>query len=109
ASSRHRHERPKAAMSRLYLTKVAKQDLQAILAYIAQQRPQVADEVVDRLLSKCELLASHPLLGQVRAEFSGDYRSFAVERWVVFYRVVQDGVEIHRVMDGARNIDDLLG
>ena len=48
-------------------------------------------------------------MGQRRPEFSGDYRSFPVQRWIIFYRVVKDTVEIHRVLDGARDLDSLLG
>ncbi len=94
-------------MSRFYLTALAKRDLQSILAHIARHRPQVAEEVIDRLQDKCELLASHPMLGQDRPEFSGQ-RSFSVERWVIYYRVVDDEIEVTRIMHGARNVDDLF-
>lgn len=65
--------------------------------------------VLARIREKCELLALQPLIGQRRAEFPGDYRSFPVERWVIFYRVSGDTVEIHRVIDGARDLDSLIG
>ena len=44
----------------------------------------------------------------MRPEFPGDYRSFPIQRWVIFYRVVGDSVEIHRVVDGARDLDSLI-
>jgi plasmid stabilization system protein ParE len=41
--------------------------------------------------------------------FWGDYRSFPVDRWVIFYRVERELVEIHRIIDGARDLDSLIG
>jgi plasmid stabilization system protein ParE len=31
-----------------------------------------------------------------------------VERWVIFYRVEGTTVEVHRIIDGARDLDSLL-
>jgi toxin ParE1/3/4 len=96
-------------MSRLVFTPLAEADLNGILDYIAQQRPLTAVEVLGRIRKKCELLASQPLIGQRRPEFPGDYRSFPVERWVIFYRNVAGAVEVHRVIDGVRDLDSLIG
>jgi toxin ParE1/3/4 len=96
-------------MNRLVFTPLAETDLNEILDYIAQHRPLTAVAVVARLREKCDLLAAHPLIGQPRPEFPGDYRSFPVERWILFYRVVGTTVEIHRIIDGARDLDSLIG
>jgi toxin ParE1/3/4 len=96
-------------MNRLVFTPLAESDLNEILDYIAEHRPLTAVAVVGRIREKCDLLASHPLIGQLRPEFPGDYRSFPVERWVIFYRVVSDTVEVHRIIDGARDLDSLTG
>ena len=96
-------------MNRLVFTPLAEADLHEILAYIAGHRPLTAVSVATRIREKCELLASHPLIGQQRPEFPGDYRSFPVERWIIFYRVIGDTVEIHRIIDGARDLDSLMG
>jgi len=95
-------------MSRLVFTPLAEGDLAGILNYIASERPQAAGRVVRTLRKKCELIARHPEIGQRRPEFPGNYRSFIVSRWVIFYRLVGDAVEIHRVLDGARDIESLL-
>jgi toxin ParE1/3/4 len=96
-------------MSRLAFTPLAEADLGKILDYIAQHRPLTAVAVIARIREKCELLASQPLIGQERPEFPGEYRSFPVERWVIFYRLQRDVVEIHRILDGARDLDSLFG
>ena len=94
---------------KLFFTPFAEADLGQILDYIAEHRPLTAVAVLARIREKCELIASQPEIGQRRPEFPGDYRSFPVQRWVIFYRIHDDSVEIHRVIDGARDIDTLLG
>ena len=94
---------------RLFFTPLAESDLNRILDNIAENRPLTAIAVMKRIREKCELLASQPDIGQLRPEFTGDFRSFPVQRWVIFYRTKDDAVEIHRVLDGSRDIDSLLG
>jgi toxin ParE1/3/4 len=94
---------------KLFVTPLAEADLNQILDYIAETRPVTAVSVLKRIREKCELISTNPRIGQLRPEFPGDYRSFPVQRWVIFYRIQGDTVEIHRVLDGARDIDSLLG
>ncbi len=96
-------------MSRLVFTPLAEADLDDILSYIEQHRPLTARQVFGRIRQKCEAIAAQPEIGQRRPEFPGHYRSFPVQRWVIFYRIVGDTVEIHRIVDGARDLDSLLG
>jgi toxin ParE1/3/4 len=95
-------------MNRLVFTPLAEADLNEILDFIAERRPLTAVAVATRIREKCELLASQPAIGQRRPEFPGNHRSFPVERWVIFYRVAGNVVEIHRILDGARDIDSLI-
>ena len=94
---------------KLVFTPLAVSDLDGILELIAENRPLTAQAVVARLKAKCHLIASQPELGQRRPEFPGDYRSFPAERWVIFYRILEDTVQIHRVLDGSRDFDSLFG
>lgn len=96
-------------MKTLVFTPSAQSDLDDILSYIAAHRPLTAVSVMARIREKCELLARSPEIGQRRPEFGGDCRSFPVQRWVVFYRITGQAVQIVRVLDGARDIDTLLG
>jgi len=96
-------------MSKLQFTPLALSDLDDILDYIARERPMTAVAVIRRIRQACEKIARFPEMGQRRPEFSAEYRSFPVERWVVFYRIVDDRVEVHRVLDGSRDIDSLMG
>lgn len=95
-------------MAKLLFTPLAESDINGILDYIAEHRPLTAGNVVLRIRECCDKIAAFPELGKVRPEFPGNYRSFPLERWVIFYRVAADTVEIHRVLDGGRDIESLL-
>ena len=75
-------------MSRLFFTPLAEADLDDMLSYIEQHRPLTARQVVGRIRQKCAVIAAGPEVGQRRREFPGHYRSFPVQRWVIFYRIV---------------------
>jgi toxin ParE1/3/4 len=95
-------------MNRLRFTPLAERDLLAILEYIAQDAPNRAVDFVDTIRESCELICSQPEMGRIRPEYSGNYRSHAVGNYVIFYRVVNSGVEVHRVLHSARDIRRLL-
>jgi toxin ParE1/3/4 len=95
-------------MTRLVFTPLAETDLLGILEYIAEHHPLTAMKVVERIRDICGKLRQFPEMGQPRPEFAGSLRSFPIQRWVIFYRVAGDTVEVHRVLDGARDLDSLL-
>ena len=54
------------------------------------------------------MLAENPLLGRGRPEFGRDIRSFPAGNCAIFYRPTDDGVEIIRVIHGARDITTMF-
>jgi toxin ParE1/3/4 len=95
-------------MSRYRLTEQARQDLDDIWLYIAEDDPATADHFLDSLYEKFVLLAEQPLLGRLRPELAPNLRSFPVGNYVIFYRPTQDGIEVARVLHGARDIDAMF-
>jgi toxin ParE1/3/4 len=96
-------------MSRVVFSPLAEADLDAILDYIARDKPQAAVDFVARLREKCYLLAAHPEMGQRRPEFrTGEYRVFSVGNYVIFYRPAGGGIEIARVVSGFRDLEALF-
>jgi toxin ParE1/3/4 len=83
-------------------------DLDEIWLYISQDNPDSADKFIGELASRFPKLASMPEMGRLREELSPGLRSFPVGRYIVFYRRAGDGVEIIRVLHGARNFPPLF-
>jgi toxin ParE1/3/4 len=87
---------------------LAEQDLVEIYVHISGDNPTAAENLVRTINGKCELLARHPLIGRARPELREDLRSFPYGAYLILYRVIDDGVEIVRVVHAARNLDDLI-
>jgi toxin ParE1/3/4 len=49
-------------------------------------------------------LRDNPLAGRARPELAENVRSFPVGNYVIFYRPLQDGIEIVRVLSGYRDL-----
>ncbi len=95
-------------MPKFKLTPAAEQDLQDVWLYIAQDNTRAADKLLDRIEVQCELLANHPQLGPARDDIAKGLRYQPLANYLILYRVIAQGVEIVRVVHGARNIIDLL-
>jgi toxin ParE1/3/4 len=84
----------------------AQRDLREISDYIASDRPSAAIRVVDALRSKCQDLAEMPGMGRQRDELSPGVRSFPVLPYIVFYRESDTGIQVLRILHGARDISE---
>ena len=95
-------------MARLVVAPAARRDLIAIRDYIARDNPEAARRWVMRLRNTARMLAGAPGLGRRRPELGAELRSFAAGRYVLFYRPREAGVELARVLHGARDLDALF-
>ncbi|MCA9774505.1 MAG: type II toxin-antitoxin system RelE/ParE family toxin [Myxococcales bacterium] len=91
-------------------------DLDDIAAYIGQDNPRAQLRYLDRAEEALALLVERPEIGRLRTDFSNprlrDLRSWAIrgfENHLIFYRVNDDGLEVVRVLHGARDIGVELG
>ena len=50
------------------------------------------------------MLKYHPQLGPARPEIAEDARALVIERWLALYRLVEDGVQIVRIVDGVPDL-----
>jgi toxin ParE1/3/4 len=64
---------------------------------------------VDKLEQTCKALAKNPLMGTARDELLPNLRCFSVGNYVIYYRPVADGIDVVRVLHGARDESNLFG
>ena len=95
-------------MTSFFLTPQAIQDLNEIHDFIAEDSLSMALRFINTLQEKCHLLAQSPAIGRSREELAPSLRSFPVGKHVIFYRDAQDGIEIIRILHGARDIPPLF-
>ena len=95
-------------MNQYRVSEAARSDLDEIWFYIAQDNPDAADKFIGLLVSRFPTLASMPDIGRKREELSPGLRSIPVGRYVIFYRPMENGVEIARALHGARDFPPLF-
>jgi toxin ParE1/3/4 len=91
-------------MANLRFSPSARADLCSIFDYIARDKPLAAARWIETIEKKCELIATTPGMGERRPEYGAEIRSSVVGRYVVFYRPLQDGIEVVRVIPGDRDV-----
>ena len=62
------------------LTAPAKDDLDDIWWYIAQDDVKAADKMISRLVARCDMLARQPLNGEACPELAANLRNFPFVR-----------------------------
>ena len=92
-------------MAVIVLQPRAKADLSDIWQFIAEDSDDQADAFIDLIDQKFQLLAQQSGLGRRREELAEGLRSFPVGRYVIFYLLIPGGVQIVRVLHGARDIE----
>lgn len=90
------------------LTAKAEEDLLNIWQYIAEDNPQAATKLLNTLNENFVLLAENKYLGVARPDIVLELRHFSVKRYLILYRHITSGIEIVRVVHGARNIHTLI-
>ena len=90
------------------LSEFARTDLKAIWTRIAESNPNSADKYLREFSKKFQLLADNPKIGRAHDETIVNLRSFPHHKFIIFYFPTEYGVEICRVLHGARNIEDLF-
>jgi len=90
------------------LTEPARKDLKEIWSHLAEFSHNSADKTLKDLAKKFNLLAENPKLGRTHDELIINLRSFPYKKYIVFYFPIENGVEIYRVVHGARNIEAIF-
>jgi len=90
-------------------------DMDEIFSYISKEDVSAADHLLQKLDHPISGLADFPESGSVLSEddyslIQRGYRFIVVKPYLVFYRVIQDTVIIHRILHGRRDyLRELFG
>ena len=95
-------------MSRLVISPQAKMDLLNIWSFAFYDDGQAADRLIGEITAKFDTLLSFPEVGKSREDLAVGLRSFPFKRFIIFYRLIADGIEIFRILHGKQNIESIL-
>lgn len=85
------------------ISSLAEKDLRDIAVYIARGNPTAARNWTAGIKEKCKLLGQMQDLGVRRDEIRDGLKTFPVGRYLILYKDAATGVEIIRVLHGARD------
>jgi toxin ParE1/3/4 len=86
----------------------AQNDLIEIWLYIAVNNQAAADRLIATIDEKLALLSDSPQMGIACEELGTSLRSFPVGKYILFYRLINGGIELARVIHGARDIESIF-
>ena len=95
-------------MARVTRSEQAQQDLETILEYLESQSAQAADRFATKFALTCNLHAKHSEIGASAADYAPTLRHFTVWSHAIFYRPIEDGIEVIRIIHGSRDIPKLF-
>ena len=95
-------------MSRYIISPLASRDLNAIADYFLERNLEAGEKLFQKFNKKCQQLTNFPNLGRSYAGLKPGLRGLPLDGYIVFYRVINDGVEIVRVVGGRQDLEVLF-
>ena len=86
----------------------AEADLEDIALYIAEDNVQAARQWIEDMYVLCQQLGEMPAMGIAKPAIGSGLRMLRAGSYLILYQQVDKGVEIVRVIRGARQWQDLL-
>ncbi|MYL85317.1 type II toxin-antitoxin system RelE/ParE family toxin [Desulfovibrio aerotolerans] len=83
----------------------AEADLNEIWLYIARDNIENADSFLEKIEARCLSLAEFPRMGISREELAPFLRSLSVGNYIIFYKPIENGIVVVRVLQGMRDIE----
>ena len=95
-------------MGRLVIRPQVLTDLDDIFDYIAEDSLDRAITFIRKLSGQMEKVADSPGIGRRRNELLAGLRSFPYGSYLIFYSPLDDGADIVRILNGAKDIEALF-
>lgn len=89
---------------KLTFSPAAEADLLDIAIFIAEDNQTRALKFIDELEEKCDAVGRTPSIGTARPELGDGICMLPYGRYLIFYREVDMGVRIERILHSARDI-----
>lgn len=99
-------------MPTVHIDQIADDDIADIARYIGveKQSPIAACRFIDDLYVKFDQYAHQPEMGEPREDLEAGLRSFTFKNhYVVIYRPLENGIDVLRVLHGARDYPGFFG
>lgn len=86
----------------------ATQDLDEIATYLGDTSFESADRFLQAFDRKCVQLVAFPMSGKGYPQLRPDLRGISFKGYIIFYRLLENGIEIMRIIAGKRNLASIF-
>ncbi len=94
---------------KVFWTETAVENLSAIYTYIAQNSPQYAAIIVDRITRRSEQVVNFPLSGRIVPEFETEQIREVIEgSYRIIYYIKPEQIDVLAVIHGAQQIIPII-
>ncbi|MBD2207558.1 type II toxin-antitoxin system RelE/ParE family toxin [Calothrix sp. FACHB-1219] len=95
-------------MSNYIISPSASRDLNEIADYFLARNLEAGEKLFREFNKKCQNLANFPSMGRSYAHIKPSLRGLPLDGYVILYQVLDDGIEILRVVSGYRDLESLF-
>ncbi|MCY7408454.1 MAG: type II toxin-antitoxin system RelE/ParE family toxin [Alkalinema sp. CAN_BIN05] len=95
-------------MSRYVINVLATRDLNDIGNYFAENSIEAGERFFQAFDRKCKQLVAFPSSGKRYPEVHPDIRGLLLENHILLYKILDDGIEILRIVNGRRDLLSLF-
>jgi len=93
-------------------TTIAVSDLLGVVSFVSEDSPKAAVEILAKDKSRTAKLNRSPererIVPELRRHGLSSYREIVIKPWRVIYRIEGRSVYVLSVIDGCRNVEDVL-
>jgi len=90
------------------ISQPAIKDLEEILDYFSSRDLEAGERFIKEFEKKCGYLADYPNMGRSFAYIKPSLRGLPLAGYIIFYRIIDNGIEIIRVVSGYRDLESLF-
>jgi toxin ParE1/3/4 len=83
-------------------------DLDDITDYFAEHNIDAGERLLDEFRKKCRYLIQFPSMGRSYSEIRSYLRGLPMQNYIIFYRVINNDIEIMRVIKGDRDLEAIF-
>jgi len=94
-------------MRNVHRTELAERDLEDIFKKLEHFSPNAADVFDAEFNWICRLIASQPGVGRAQDEWCPGLRSILMNRYLLFFQVIDDTVYIIRIIYATRDLNSI--
>jgi toxin ParE1/3/4 len=95
-------------MKRHIISQPAIRDLEEIIDYFSTYNIEAGERFINEFEKKCQSLANFSNMGRSYGHLKPSLRGLVLSGYIIFYRPMDDGIEIIRVVSGYRDLESLF-